>query len=52
MDDIFTPEETEILREAFCRLDEKLGINDFNQEENFKKLMKRIEEMNENNQQV
>jgi hypothetical protein len=52
MDDIFTPEETEILREAFRRLDEKLGINDFNQEESLKKLMKRIEALNENNQQV
>jgi len=50
MDDIFTPEELEIIRQAYRRLDEKLGINNFNQEESWKKLLKRIEEHNEANQ--
>jgi hypothetical protein len=50
MDDIFTPQELEIIREAYRRLDEKLGINNFNQEESWKKLLKRIEEYDEANQ--
>jgi len=49
MDDIFTPEETAILKECFRRLDEQLGINDFNQEESLKKFMKKLEELNETN---
>jgi hypothetical protein len=44
---VFTPLQEEILRIAFRHLDEKLGINNFNQEEQFAKLLKRIEETNE-----
>jgi hypothetical protein len=44
---VFTPLQEEILRIAFRHLDEKLGINNFNQQEQFAKLLKRIEETNE-----
>jgi hypothetical protein len=44
---VFTPLQEEILRIAFRHLDEKLGINNFNQQEQFAKLLKRIEESNE-----
>jgi hypothetical protein len=44
---VFTPLQEEILRIAFRHLDEKLGINNFNQQEQFAKLLKRIEEANE-----
>jgi hypothetical protein len=44
---IFTPLQEEILRIAFRHLDEKLGLDNFNQEEQFARLLKRIEETNE-----
>ena len=46
-EEVFTPLQEEILRIAFRHLDEKLGINNFNQQEQFAKLLKRIEETNE-----
>ena len=46
-EEVFTPLQEEILRIAFRHLDEKLGINNFNQQEQFAKLLKRIEEANE-----
>lgn len=47
---VFTPLQEEILRIAFRHLDEKLGLETFNQEEQFAKLLKRIEEHDEANQ--
>ena len=44
---IFTPLQEEILRIAFRHLDEKLGLDKFDQEEQFSRLLKRIEEHNE-----
>jgi hypothetical protein len=49
-DKIFTPIQEEILRIAFHHLDEKLGLDKFNQEEQFARLLKRIEEHDEANQ--
>ena len=50
MDDIFTPEEIAILKECYKRIDEELGINNFNQEESLKKFMKKLEALHETNQ--
>lgn len=49
-DTVFNPLQEEILRIAFRHLDEKLGLNNFNQEESWKRLLKRIEELDENNE--
>ena len=51
-DKVFTPLQEEILRIAFRHLDQKLGLDNFNQEEQFARLLKRIEEHDEDNQQV
>jgi hypothetical protein len=45
MDQVFTPLQEDILRIAFRHLDKELGLDKFNQEEQFAKLWSRLQEV-------
>jgi hypothetical protein len=44
-DQVFTPFQEEVLRIAFRHLDKELGLDKFNQEEQFAKLWSRLQEV-------